>query len=105
MNNYKPYSYLYKRTSEPAKLKSCFVVIVPVGKKITLRSGDPYTNGSETKIRYDISSDPSQARSRQEEYENEFNWDGNTHNVIVQVINGGSIMGASTINSNNSDNL
>ena len=105
MNNYKPYSYLYKRTMEPAKLKSCFVVMVPAGKKITLRSGDPYTNGSETKIRYDVSNDSTQLRDRQEEHEHEFAWDGNSHSVIVEIIEGSIIQGSSVMDSNTADEI
>ena len=105
MNSYKPYSYLYKRTMEPAKLKSCFVVMVPAGKKITLRAGDPSTNGSETKIRYDVSADSSQHSSRQEEHEHEFAWDGNSHDVIVEVVNSGSIEGECLINSRKADSF
>ena len=104
MNSYKPYSYLYKRTMEPAKLKSCFVVMVPAGKKITLRAGDPSTKGSETKIRYDVSADSSQQRGRQEEHEHEFAWDGNSHDVIVEVFDNGSIKGEVAINSKRADN-
>jgi hypothetical protein len=103
MNNYKPYSYLYKRTMEPARLKSCFVVMIPAGKKITLREGDPSTNGSETKIRYDVSADSSQHSSRQEEHDHEFAWDGNPHDVVVEVVESGSIYGNSSINSNKAD--
>ncbi len=99
MNNYKPYSYLYKRTMEPARLKSCFVVMIPAGKKITLREGDPSTNGSETKIRYDVSADSSQHSSRQEEHEHEFAWDGNPHDVVVEIINAGNSASYVTINS------
>ena len=105
MNSYKPYSYLYKRTMEPAKLKSCFVVMVPAGKKITLRAGDPSTNGSETKIRYDVSADSSQQRSRQEEHEHEFAWDGNPHDVIVEVVEKGSVNGNTSLNSDTADNM
>ena len=105
MNDYKPYSYLYKKTSEPAKLTSCFVVMVPAGKKITLRSGDPSTSGNETHIRYEVSNDSSQLRDRQEEYEHEFAWDGNPHDVVVEIISGGSNGGSSTINADNADSL
>ncbi len=104
MNNYKPYSYLYKKTSEPARLTSCFVVMVPAGKKITLRAGDPSTNGSETKIRYDVSADSTQRRDRQEEHDHEFAWDGNLHDVIVEVIDDGSIKGGIAVNSKRADN-
>ena len=90
---------------EPAKLKSCFVVMVPAGKKITLRSGDPYTNGSETKIRYDVSNDSTQLRDRQEEHEHEFAWDGNSHDVAVEIILNGSVEGKVIINSNDAENL
>jgi len=67
--------------------------MIPAGKKITLREGDPSTNGSETKIRYDVSADSSQHSSRQEEHEHEFAWDGNPHDVVVEVVESGSFMG------------
>jgi hypothetical protein len=103
MNNYKPYSYLYKKSSEPAKLTSCFAVMVPAGKKITLRPGDPSTSGDETHIRYDVSNDSSQLRNRQEEHEHEFAWDGDPHDVVVEIVSGGSIVGHGTISSSSAD--
>jgi hypothetical protein len=79
--------------------------MVPAGKKITLRAGDPSTNGSETKIRYDVSADSSQHSSRQEEHEHEFAWDGNSHDVIVEVVDSGSIAGKTKLSSNGADTL
>jgi hypothetical protein len=73
--------------------------MIPAGKKITLREGDPSTNGSETKIRYDVSADSSQHSSRQEEHEHEFAWDGNPHDVVVEIINAGNSASYVTINS------
>ncbi len=79
--------------------------MVPAGKKITLRAGDPSTNGSETKIRYDISADSSQHSSRQEELEHEFAWDGNSHDVVVEIVSGGNIAGQSTISSSQAEEI
>ena len=88
MNNYKPYSYLYKHESEPATLKSRFITQIPADKKLALRSGDPSTVGSITYIRYNIENELGSSL-RQEEFKNEFSWDGNSHEVHV-VIGSGS---------------
>lgn len=104
MNNYKPYSYLYKTTSRPEKLKSCFVVLVPAEKKLTLRPGDPSTVGDTTYIRYSVENDVSQTSARQEEYEHEFNWDGNPHDVMVNIGTGeGGEGGSSVVSSENAE--
>lgn len=98
MNNYKPYSYLYKNSqSDPKLLKSCFITQIPVGKKLTLRSGDPSTVGSKTFIRYTIEDDAGQAGRRKEEFENEFEWDGNSHEVQVTVGSGSGDGGGETV--------
>lgn len=94
MNNYKPYSYLYKHNSDPSTLKSCFIVQIPAGKKITVQSGDPTTNGNTTFIRYSIEDDPSTS-IRKEEHEHVFNWNGKTHEVQV-IIGSGSGDGGGT---------
>ena len=104
MNNYKPYSYLYKTISRPKKLKSCFVVWVPAQKKLTLRPGDPSTAGAITNIRYSVENDASQAIARQEEYEHEFNWDGDTHDVAVIIGSGeGGEGGSLVVNSEDAE--
>ena len=104
MNNYKPYSYLYKTVSRPKKLKSCFVVWVPVGKKLTLRPGDPSTVGATTNIRYSVENDANQTIARQEEYEHEFNWDGDPHDVAVIIGAGeGGEGGSTTLASENAE--
>jgi hypothetical protein len=79
--------------------------MVPAGKKITLRAGDPSTNGSETKIRYDVSADSSQHSSRQEEHEHEFTWDGNSHSVIVEVIGMDNTVNHNKMYSEDADSL
>lgn len=88
MENLKPYSYLYKHTESPKKLKSFSVVLVPAGKKITLRSGDPDTDGSATLIRYNVETDNSQLNSRQQNLVHEFDWDGTAHEVEVVIGDG-----------------
>jgi hypothetical protein len=97
MNNYKPYSYLYKNINDPEKLKSCYVVMVPVGKKLTLRSGDPSTVGRKTTIKYNIETDASKTTRRQNEYNHEFDWDGNSHDVEVIVGDGSGDTGGKTV--------
>lgn len=88
MEYLKPYSYLFKHTSSPKKLKSCSVALVPAGKKITLQSGDPDTDGSTTYIRYDVETDLSQFNDRRLDLIHEFDWDGNAHQVEVVIGNG-----------------
>jgi len=96
MNNYKPYSYLYKdESSNPKKLKSCFVVQVPAGKKLTLNG--ILTVNNKTVVKYDIKDDAGQTTRRQEEYENEFNWNGLSHTVAVKVGDGSGSTGGETV--------
>lgn len=97
MNNYKPYSYLYKKLADPGRLKSCIITKIPAGKKLTLQSGDPSTVGSITYIRYSIENDISQIRTRMEEFENEFDWDGNSHNVEVKIGSGSGAGGGEMV--------
>jgi hypothetical protein len=96
MDNYKPYAYLYKHVSEPAWLKSCFVVMIPAGEKLVLRSGDPSTVGDQVFIRYSIAEDSSQTQRRQEYFENQFSWNGNDCEVEVLVGDGSSTGGGRT---------
>lgn len=98
MKNYKPYSYLYKHVSDPAKLKSRFITQIPADKKLALRSSDPSTVGSTTYIRYGIESAPG-TKLRKEEFENEFNWDGNSHEVQVIIGSGSGEGGGETVTS------
>jgi len=98
MNNYKPYSYLYKdESSNPKKLKSCFVVYVPAYKKVVITAGGPITSNGKTIIKYNIEDDASVTRDRQEEFENEFNWDGLSHEVEVKVGDGSGSTGGETV--------
>ncbi|MEZ5082409.1 MAG: hypothetical protein R2750_02995 [Bacteroidales bacterium] len=100
MKNYKPYAYLYINDDEdPQTLISCFIAQIPAGKKLTLRSGDPSTVGSKTTIRYSIEADAGQTQSRKEEFENEFAWDGNTHEVEVIIGSGSGDGGGKNITS------
>jgi len=94
MNDLKPYSYLYKNTAEPAKLRLCFVVKVPAGKSLTGPTIN--TASSVITVTYAVVSDANQPRDRQEEYENELNWNGNACNVKV-VVGDGSGSGGGTI--------
>jgi len=105
MNNYKPYAYLYKNTSDNAKLKSCFFTQIPAGKKLTLHSGDPSTVGSKTYIRYNIEDDPGQTQSRKEEFENEFSWDGKSHDVEVTIGSGSGDDGGKNVTSSDDGEL
>lgn len=98
MNALKPYAYLYKKISEPAKLTSCFVVNVPAGKSLT----GPTINSASgvITVSYTVVTDSSQARGRQEEYENDLNWNGVACDVKVLVGDGhGSGGGAISNNS------
>ncbi len=88
MQDYKPYGYLYKHISEPAWLKACFVCMVPAGKKLVLRSGDPSTTTDTIYLRYSITDDPGQTQRRQEEFEEQFNWDGVDREVEIIVGDG-----------------
>ncbi len=97
MNNYKPYAYLYKHEAEPAELRSRFITQIPAGKKLTLHSGDPSTVGNKTYIRYSIEDDPGQTQSRKEEFENEFSWDGKSHDVEVIIGSGSADGGGETV--------
>jgi hypothetical protein len=97
MNNYKPYAYLYKNEGKPAELRSRFITQIPAGKKLTLHSGDPSTVGSKTYIRYSIEDDASQTQSRNEEFENEFSWDGKSHEVEVTIGSGSGDDGGKTV--------
>ena len=104
MNPLKPYSYLYKRTSEPSKLISCFVILVPSGKSLT---GPAITtsNGVIT-VKYSVITDTSQTRDRQEEYEKTIDWNGVACDVKVVVGDGsGSGGGSSMVSSNGAENL
>ena len=101
MDNFKPYSYLYKRTTEPAKLKSCFVVQLPAGKKLSMRAGYPDTSGSKSTIKYTIENDPSQSDERTEYFVNEFNWDGNPHEVLIIVGDGQGGGGGQSVTGSN----
>ena len=104
MNPLKPYSYLFKRTSEPSKLISCCVVLVPSGKSLT---GPAITtsNGLIT-IKYSVITDTSQTRDRQEEHENTIDWNGVACDVKVVVGDGsGSGGGSSTISSSGAEQL
>ena len=88
MNNYKPYAYLYKHSTDDKYLKVCFIVQIPIGKKITLRAGDPDTDGNKTTIRYNIENDNSQLNLRTEHKQHQFDWDGNAHEVEIIVGDG-----------------
>ena len=102
MNNYKPYSYLYKHIDEPTWLKSCFVVMVPEGKKLTLRSGDPYKDVDKIFIRYSIENDPNQRNRRQEEYNHQIDWNGKPCEVEI-VVGSGSGDGGGKVVTNTED--
>ena len=104
MNNYKPYAYLYKRETEPATLRSRFITQIPDNKKITLRAGDPSTAGSKTLIRYDIGDDIG-TKERMEQFQNQFSWDGKSHNVEVIVGSGGGDDGGTTATSSDDAEL
>lgn len=97
MNNYKPYAYLYKNEAEPATLRSRFITQISAEKKLTLQTGDPSTVGSKTYIRYSIEDDPGQTQSRNEEFENEFSWDGKSHEVEVVIGSGSGDDGGKTV--------
>jgi hypothetical protein len=97
MEYFKPYSYLFKRTSGTISLKSCSVVLIPAGKKITLRSGDPDTDGNLTLIRYAVENDNSQFNARQEDLIHQFAWDGNAHSVQVVIGEGSGDEGGTNI--------
>jgi len=102
MNALKPYAYLYKKISEPAILTSCFVVKVPTGKSLT----GPTINsaGGVITVSYTVVTDSSQARDRQEEYENDLNWNGVACDVKVMVGTGyGSGGGGCIIDSNGAE--
>lgn len=102
MNNYKPYSYLYKKTSEPAQLRSCFVAKIPAYYNL---SGPTITaNVNLTVISYAIVSDASKVREWQFEGENVLSWNGHNHTVDVKIGDGsGSNGGLSEINSGNAE--
>ena len=97
MNNYKPYAYLYKRESEPATLKSRFITQIPAEKTLTLQTGDPSTVGSKTLIRYIIVDDPGSTQDRQQEFVNEFSWDGKSHDMEVIIGSGSGDDGGKTV--------
>ena len=99
MNNYKPYSYLYKSETEPRKLKSCFITQIPAGKKLTLQTGDPSVVNGKTYIRYKIEDDPSKTETRYEEFENEFGWNGSNMDVVVKIGDGEGDEGGETTTS------
>ncbi|MCF8369407.1 MAG: hypothetical protein K9G76_10225 [Bacteroidales bacterium] len=88
MNDYQPYSCLFKKEAEPAELKSCFIVWVPLGRKLT--GPRQNTVDETTTISYTVVSDSSQIIARQEEYENIIAWDGEVHfvNIILKDSNG-----------------
>ncbi|MBM3436760.1 MAG: hypothetical protein FJY07_11150 [Bacteroidetes bacterium] len=95
MNNFKPYSYLYKKTSEPAQLRSCFVSKIPAYNNL---SGPTITtNGNITTISYTIVSDVTKVREWQFEGENILSWNGHDHTVKVKIGDGsGSTGGLAT---------
>lgn len=96
MKNYKPYSFLIKKVEEPASLTSCFVVWIPEGKKL---DGPRITTVENlTTFTYAILSDANQ-QARQEEYENEFNWDGFDHLVKIVIGTGSGDEGGFKIDS------
>lgn len=97
MNYYKPYAYLYKHIADPAYLKSRFITQIPAGKKISLRDGDPETLDNKTLIRYIIEDDPTQTKDRMEQFETQFPWDGNPHNVEFIVGSGEGDDGGKTV--------
>lgn len=98
MNNYKPYSYLYKKTSEPAQLRSCFVAKIPI--YMNLSGPTISTNNHVTTITYSVISDQSKTREWQFEDENVLSWDGLDHTVEVKIGSGsGSTGGNCEINS------
>ncbi|MCD4698642.1 MAG: hypothetical protein K8S16_20625 [Bacteroidales bacterium] len=90
MDTYKPYTCLYKKVEEPAELKSCFVVWLPAGKRLT----EPVirTVNDTTTITYTAENHTGQTVARQEEYENTISWNGQNHfvEVIVAVTGGGN---------------
>jgi len=98
MNNYKPYSYLYKKPSDPAQLRSCFVAKIPI--YMNLSGPTISTNNHVTTITYSVVSDQSKIREWQFEDENELSWDGLDHSVEVKIGSGsGSTGGTSNISS------
>lgn len=97
MKDLKPYAYLYKHIEEPTTLKSSIITQIPAKKTLTLRAGDPTTSGSITVIRYIVENDSSQLKSRMEQFENKFDWDGTPHNVEVIIGSGSGDEGGKTV--------
>ena len=102
MNSYKPYSYLYKKTSEPAQLRSCFVAKIPI--YMNLSGPTISTNNHVTTISYSVINDQSKTREWQLEEENVLSWDGLDHTVEVKIGSGsGSSGGTAVIDSSKSE--
>jgi hypothetical protein len=95
MNIYKPYSYLYKKVSEPAHLRSCFVSRIPAYNNL---SGPTITTiGNMTTISYSIVSDANKPREWQFEDENTLNWNGMEHIVGVKIGSGSGSTGGLSV--------
>lgn len=104
MNYYKPYSYLYKKTTSPSKLKSCFICKLPAGKKL---SGPTITNeGNITTISYSIVSDQKIPADWDFEDENLIAWNGTTWIVVIEIGSGsGSTGGTDTQDSTTAETM
>jgi hypothetical protein len=95
MNYYKPYSYLYKKISDPAQLRSCVVTKIPAYMNLS----DPVisTQNNLTTIFYEVIGDQSKSRDWQFEGENLLSWNGQDHSVDVKIGSGSGSTGGQVI--------
>lgn len=89
MDFYQPRTDLYKKLTDPMKLKIYVDVRVKAGGKLTKSPAtDPKVGTTKTYLRYDIGEDTAQTTEYYAHFSEEFAWSGEPHTVET-IINGG----------------
>ena len=89
MEFYEPRTDLYKKVTEPQKLRIFVDVRVRAGKKVTKSpTTDPKVGTTKTYLRFDIGDDATKTAEYYDHFDEEFTWSGESHEVET-VINGG----------------
>jgi hypothetical protein len=89
MNNYKPYSYLYKDERLAQKtLTTYFISQVPAGKKLAFNNIIDDSQNKVFILSYDIVDNTASEDIHQEEHYKTFNWDGSSYEVKIIIGSG-----------------
>lgn len=91
MDFYQPRTDLYKKLTDPMKLKIYIDARVKVGKKLTkFPATDPKVGTTKTYIRYIIEDDATKTTEYYAHFDEEFTWTGEPHKVETVITGGGT---------------